>query len=186
MRRHVIISGAGFRGFLGDFRGFRGLRARALALLLPLAACGSSGSGDAATPFVGAWTFDTGSADATCTGIGNMAIPLAGLTGTITKVDNTHIRLEANTSCVITFSVSGSVATADPGQSCTLPVPNLGAQPIGISSWTLTLAGSTLTATIQGTALAGLCTAMGGGSLTKHPPSDGGADATTSGDASGG
>jgi len=163
---------------LGLFRPLTLVLAFALA---PLAAgCGgsSSGGGDVATPFVGTWTFDTGQADAVCTGIGNQTIPLAGLSGMITKVDNTHIRLTANNACIINFSVSGSTATAAANQSCSLPVPGLGVQPIAITNWTMVLSGGTLTATIMGTALGTsppLCTASGGGTLTQHAPTDGGA-----------
>jgi hypothetical protein len=155
--------------------------------LAPLAAgCGgsSSSSGDVAASFVGTWTFDTGQANANCGALGNQTIPLAGLSGAITRTDNTHIQLNANSACIINFSVSGSTATAASGQSCSLPVPGLGVQPIAITMWTMTLSGSMLTATISGTAVGTsppLCTAMGGGTLTMHPPSDGGADASSSG-----
>jgi hypothetical protein len=158
----------------------------ALALAPLAAACGgSSSSTDSTTAFLGTWTFDTGQATATCTGnIPSATIPLAGLSGMITKVDNMHIKFEANSACIIPFSVSGSTATAQSGQSCTLPVPMLGPTPIAITSWTLTLSGSTMSAAIVGTALGTsppLCNATGSGTLTMHPPSDGGTDASTGG-----
>jgi hypothetical protein len=159
---------------------------RFLALVLLAGGCGSS-STDQTSKFVGTWTFDTGSADATCMGLGNFSIPLAGLSGTITRVDDSHIQLAASTpcgpgSCTIKYSVSGMTATAESGQMCSLPVQALGGscQAIAISSWTMTLSGSTLSASIMGTAL--VCTATGTGTLTMHPPSDGGAvDSSTGG-----
>ena|SRR5215471_10245312 len=153
---------------------------KTLAIVLLVAACGSSSSDDA-SKFVGTWTFDSGTITATCSnGLPGGSFPIAGLSGMITKVDNTHIRLTANSSCIINFTVSGATATAPSGQSCTLPTPTLGPQEIAISSWTMTLtgtgAGATMSASISGTALAGLCTASGSGSLSQHSGTDGGAD----------
>jgi len=149
----------------------------ALCLTCTPLACGGSSSSDVATPFVGDWTFDTGMVNATCTGgLPNGMFPLAGLTGTITRVNNTQIMLTANASCVINFNVSGTTATAASGQTCTLNTPTLGPQQIDITSWTLTMSGATLATSIMGTAVGGLCNAAGTGTLSKHAATDGGTD----------
>lgn len=160
------------------------LVAALLPVLLPVLAAasfmsgcgGSSGGGtDVATPFVGLWTFDTGAVDATCTGgLPNTSFPIAGLAGNITKIDNSHIRFDASASCAVNFSVAGTTATAESGQSCTLAT-NLGPMQVDITSWTLTLSGSSMAASIMGTALGGTCTAAGTGTLTMHAPGDAGA-----------
>ena len=145
-----------------------------LSLGLATACGGSSGGSDVATPFVGTWTFDTGMVNATCTGgLPNGSFPLAGLSGTISRVDNSHIRFQANASCIINFSVSGTTATAASGQTCTLDTGTVGQQPIAINSWTMVLTGGTMAATISGSAFLNMCMAMGTGSLTQHA-SDGG------------
>jgi len=157
---------------------------KTLAIVLLVAACGSSSSSDDASKFVGVWTFDSGTITATCSGgLPGGSFPLTGLTGTITRTDNTHIRLTANASCVIDFTVSGSTAmvVTSPPQSCTLNTPTLGPQQIAINMWTMTLTGTTMSATISGTALAGVCTASGSGSLSQHGGTDGGASDASSG-----
>jgi len=142
-----------------------------------LAGCGSS-SGDDAAKFVGTWAFASGSnVTATCS-IGTMqpmSLDLGGLSVTITKVDNSDIIAEAGgPTCRIKFSVKGSMATAVPGQICTIPqVMFMGIVPdINVSSWTLTSANGALTTMLSGTAL--VCTATGGGTLVPASPSDGG------------
>jgi hypothetical protein len=148
------------------------------------AGCGGGGSGaDVATPFVGAWTFDTGNVDAMCgAGIGDQMLPLAGLSGTITKDDNSHITFTANPSCIIKFSVSGQTASVitSPAPSCSIPTQSFGTPLISISTWTFTLSGSTLATSFSGTVSLGIsCPTTGSGTLTMHAATDGGADGAT-------
>src|SRR4051812_24049843 len=159
-----------------------GITKSALLLAVTLAAaCGSSAADDA-MKFVGSWTFASGSVAATCSsGLPGGTFPLAGLTVMITRVDNSHIRIEANTSCIVNFSVSGATASVAAGQTCTLPTPTLGPQQIDITTWTLALASGSIDAAITGTAIGGLCTASGTGVLVPAAGDGGTSDAADGG-----
>jgi hypothetical protein len=136
--------------------------------------CGSSSSSDDAAKFVGAWTFDSGSVPAMCPPpLPSATLQLTGLVETITKVDTTHIKVEAGSGCSVNFSVSGSTAMAASGQTCIFNTQAFGEVSVAISTWTLSLSGATLSQTITGSAF-GACTASGSGTATQHA-GDGGA-----------
>jgi hypothetical protein len=136
-------------------------------LVVALAALvGGCGSGNA-DAFVGDWTY-TGSIMPNCIGITIPDFPLDGSVVTITKVDDEHVRVTLDTSCVVTFAVDGDRASAPANSVCTLEVPTLGPQQITITSWTLTLAsgGMMMTSQFQGSAFA-VCMPSGTGTLTR-------------------
>jgi hypothetical protein len=152
------------------------------------AGCGSSSGGDATGPFVGTWTFGPSSMlSGTCAGT-PATVPLAGQTATITKVDSSTVNLAVGTNCDVKFKISGSTASAAANQPCTLTFMGA-AQNVNITSWTLTTAGAMLNTMTSGTALGGICTATGSGTLTRAGGGDGGTpdgDAAAPADAAGG
>src|SRR6185503_8764079 len=145
----------------------------AVAVVLALAACGGAGP-DEATKFAGPWTFESGELTPMCM----MPFPtpppfpLKGLTVTLTKVDNSTIRLEAGTAgCKVTFKVSGDKATSTSGQSCMLEVGTFGAQTIKVDAWTLMLSGDRIESTTAGFVL--VCMVSGSGVLAPGAPDAG-------------
>jgi hypothetical protein len=145
--------------------------------------CGSSGGGNGA-PFIGTWTYGTGSTltPSNCMVLGQTIPPLdlTGNTVTITAgASASEIEFVEGTACAIKFNVSGTTATAASGQSCTLQVSGISAV-LNVSAWALTLSGDTLMAGFSGSAAIGgpSCTASGAGSLAKTAP-----DASTTTDA---
>lgn len=155
-----------------------------LVASLLLLGCGSSSGGGNGAPFVGTWTYSSGSTltPSNCTVLGKTIGPLdlSGASVTITAgASASEIDLVEGTACTIKFSVSGTTATAASGQSCTLPVGGGISAMLNVSSWTLTLSGDTLTAGFSGSAPIGgaSCTASGSGTLTRNAP-DGSAPTT--------
>jgi len=153
---------------------------RALKALLVsgvlLLGCGSSSGGGNGAPFIGTWTYATGSTltPSNCMVLGTVIPPL-DLTGdavTITAgASASQIDFVEGTACTIKFTVSGTTATATSDQSCTLPVSGIMAV-LNVSSWTLMLSGDTLNAGFSGSAPIGgtSCTASGTGTLAKNTP----------------
>ncbi|HXT97208.1 MAG TPA: hypothetical protein VN853_12970 [Polyangia bacterium] len=133
-----------------------------LALGILLAGCGSSGSsgGDATAPFVGSWTYSSGSIQPMCNLQGIPPFDLTGDTMTITKGTGSNTVATSLTGngvmCNVNFTVSGDMATAMSNQTCTVAV-NAGALGtvsvlIHISTWTLTVSGNMLSMAMTGTA----------------------------------
>jgi len=133
-----------------------------------LAACGGGGS-SSADAFVGRWTYSEGMlVPSMCTVpvIGEVPpISQVGQSMTITKESDSRLSVDAGSGCVLKFSLSGSTATADAGQTCTV----MSVVVLQISSWTLVLSGDSLTSTQSGSAAIGgpSCTAMGTGTLMR-------------------
>jgi hypothetical protein len=126
--------------------------------------CG--GGGDQTTKFVGQWTFASGTLTPVCPVAGLPNFDLKGLNVTFQKVDNSTISLTLNTTCVVKFTVSGSKATAVAGQMCGLDLgAPLGMQSIAVTTWTLSLVGDHIDATIAGKA--SICSAMGTATLVR-------------------
>jgi hypothetical protein len=129
---------------------------------------GSSGDADA---FVGNWGFTSGSIEPNCTGVTLATVDLTGATVAITKVDGSHIHgmVSGSITCDVTFAVSGSTATAAAGSTCMVSAGNLGSVAASITSWTLTVSGTTIQTSLMGT-VSSLVTCMpsGSGTLTKH------------------
>ena len=154
------------------------LRASVSLCLVLAAGCGGGGvSGDQASKFAGAWTFESGMLTPMC---GNLAVPAFKLTGlplVLTKVDDSTIKVVAGSAgCDLTFKVAGAVATATSGQMCTLDTGMpLGVQTITVTSWTLTLGGDRITTDISAGVTAGIlaCTATGSGVLAPGTPDAG-------------
>jgi len=154
-----------------------------LALGGLLAGCGSSGSGggDATAPFVGTWTYSSGSIEPNCNIQGIPPFDLTGDTMTITRVSDTEVSTSLTGSgvmCNVNFNVSGTTATAVSGQTCLVTVmitlagaPTTVPVTINISTWTLNVSGDSLTIAMTGTASAeaGLitCTPTADGSATR-------------------
>ena len=150
-----------------------GLRFAVLgSLAIAVGACSSNtGSGGGADNFVGTWTYDSSSmlVPMNCSLLGTTIpnISLAGQMLQITKIDDSHISALLGTNCNVRFSVNGTTATADSGQTCNITYMVV-TFTLNVSSWTLTLNGSTLTSTESGSAPIGgaMCTATGNGTLT--------------------
>jgi hypothetical protein len=152
-----------------------GLRVAVLGSLVALAlgACSSNSNpgGGGANNFVGTWTYGTGSTlmPMNCSILGT-AVPNISLDGqmlVITKIDDSHISAALGSMCNIHFTVNGTTATADSGQTCNITYMII-TFALNVSSWTLTANGSTLTSTESGSAPIGgaNCTATGNGTLT--------------------
>jgi hypothetical protein len=138
-----------------------------------LLGCGSSGGGGNAAPFVGMWTYSSGTLTPMMCSILGTTIPprdLSGDTVTISMgTDSSHLQFVEGTACTINFSVSGTTATAAAGQSCTITVMGVAAV-LNVSAWTLTLTGDTISTTFSGSAQIGgaNCTASGSGTLQRN------------------
>ena len=160
-----------------------------LALGALLAGCGSSGGtsgGDPTAPFVGTWTYSSGSIVPMMCSAG-LSVPSFDLSGdpmTVTKDGNmVAAAIKGNgLMCNVNFTVSGSIATATAGQTCTVMV-NAGTLGtitglVTISTFTLTVSGDMLSMAMTGTATAEggalTCPTTASGSATR-PPADGGA-----------
>lgn len=160
-----------------------------LALGVLLAGCGSSGTsgGDPTAPFVGTWTYSSGSIQPNCNISGIPAFDLTGDTMTVTKGTGNTVSTTLKGSdvmCNINFTVSGDVATAVAGQTCAV-MANAGALGtiavvIDISTWTLTVSGNMLSMAMTGTASAE------GGTLTCNPTASGSATKAASDGGAGG
>ena len=172
------------------FQSTRALLGLALAFV---GACGGVavvGHGaDAARNFVGTWTFESGMLTPACPMIMPPPFSLVGLSVRIAEVDDKTITVQAGSArCSVTFAVDGNVARALPDQHCELDTGALlGVQNIAVTSWTLTRAGERITSTTSGAVV--ICAATGSGVLVPQwsiEAPDGGADASSDGDASGG
>jgi hypothetical protein len=151
--------------------------------LMAIPSCGGGG-GDQTVKYVGTWTFSSGELTPTCTLLaGVKPFSLAGLTVMFAKVDDGTISLGIGAACTVKFKVSGTNATVEPMQTCTLDVgAPLGTVMVGIQSWTLTLSGDQIDNMIAGS-VAGICTASGTAVLERgasdagvHRPDGGGHD----------
>lgn len=138
-----------------------------------LLGCGSSSGGGNAAPFVGMWTYSSGTLTPMSCSILGMTIPAQDLTGNTVTIsmgaDSSHLQFSAGTACTINFSVSGMVATAASGQPCTFTVQGVAAQ-INVTSWTMTITGDTISTSFSGSAPIGgaSCTASGSGTLQRN------------------
>ena len=149
-----------------------------LAVIASLAACSGSGGGPdgggggpQTDAFVGTWTYTAGTITPSMCMVVGQAIPPIALTGqslTITKTDANHISIDGGTGCVVAFTVTGYTATAASGQTCVVTVSGI-AVALNVTSWTLTVSGSSLGSMQSGSAPLGgaSCTASGIGTLTK-------------------
>lgn len=150
-------------------------RVNRIALIagLLLLGCGSGSGGGNAAPFVGMWTYGNGTLTPMNCSILGTTIPQVDLTGDTVTItmgsDSSHLQFSAGTACTINFSVSGTVATAAAGQTCTIPVMGINAV-INVSAWTLTLTGGTISTAFSGSAPIGgtSCTASGSGTLDRN------------------
>jgi hypothetical protein len=132
-----------------------------------------TGTSNPAAAFAGSWTFGSGSIQPVCSGITITPFDLTGDTMTITRVDDTHVAtmlMGNGVMCDVSFTVSGTTATAVSGQTCAVTVNagTLGNIPvtINITSWTMNVSGNSLTIAMNGTATAA-------GVLTCAPTADG-------------
>jgi hypothetical protein len=152
-----------------------GLRLVVLGFLgIALGACSSNNpvtsNGGGADNFVGTWTYGAGSMLMPMSMLLGQTVPpisLAGQMLQITKIDDSHISAVLGTNCSVRFTVSGTTATADAGQTCAITY-QVFTVTLNVTSWTLTSSGSTLTSTESGSAptLSANCTATGNGTLT--------------------
>jgi hypothetical protein len=138
----------------------------------------SSSSNAAPDKFVGNWTFSSGSLNAMCNGLPPFMNDLTGQTLTLTKGMSSDLVSTLTSTlgtCTLKLSVSGTVASAEPGQSCTFNVPVGGlsvAVTVNINSWTVTTTdGMSMTTAATATGSGGLadgCPITLNGTATKH------------------
>jgi hypothetical protein len=147
--------------------------AAAALLMLGCSSNSVSTNNNPTAAFTGSWTFGSGSIQPVCSGITISPFNLTGDTMTITKVDDTHVATMltgTGVMCDVNFTVSGTTATAESGQSClvTVNAGTLGTVPvtINIQTWTLNVSGNSLTIAMTGTATAA-------GLLSCAPTADG-------------
>jgi hypothetical protein len=129
---------------------------------------GGSTAADATSAFVGSWTFDGGQIAPTCKGVSVGAIALTGNKVSITKIDSGHIDLSFSNSelaCSVAFAVSGSTATAEAGQTCSITVMGTSST-FDVGTWTLTESGNSISMTISGTASVSVITCKPAGTAT--------------------
>jgi hypothetical protein len=153
----------------------------ALASLSLAVGCSSSGPKASTDKFVGTWAFTSGTVGGTCLGQ-NISNNLAPQTFTLAKGTTSDLLFTFGT-CMVTLTVNGSQASADPaGQMCMFTFP-FGGAPVMvnvlINTWTNdTTDGVTLTSAAAGTGSGGLadgCPFMLNGSATKTATPDGSA-----------
>ena len=125
-----------------------------LAAGLIAAGCGSSSSSANAESYVGTWTFQSGTIVPNCSGITLGNVDLTGDAVTITKIDTSHIQMMVSgggVMCDVHFTVDGSSAKADAGQTCALAESGYTAT-LQVSTWILALSGSEIQMSMSGTA----------------------------------
>lgn len=138
---------------------------------LSLAGCSSSGGGSSITAddYAGSWTFQSGNIMPNCSGITLGTVDLTGDAVTITKIDSSHIQLMISgggVMCDVRFTVNGSTATTESGQTCALSESGYSAV-LNVTTWTLMLSASDIQMSMSGTASAA------GGLVTCAPTSTG-------------
>jgi hypothetical protein len=149
-------------------------RGAALALALAGAGCGSSGTSSNPDPFVGTWTYQSGSIVPNCSGITLGDIDLTGDAVTITKADATHIVMvvaATGAMCNVRFTVKGTTATVDTGQTCAINDSGYSAT-LNVSTWTLSMANDTITTAMSGTATVAIitCAPTSTGTMVRSSP----------------
>jgi hypothetical protein len=114
---------------------FRSARVVGLGLGLALSsgACGDDGNGNKKDPakFIGTWIADTGTLSPSC---GGTALPAQSLIGEqlVFAAGTDSDLLVTRGSCQVKYDISGDVATARPGQTCSATFNNpLNNTPIG-------------------------------------------------------
>jgi hypothetical protein len=138
----------------------------------------SSSSNSAPDKFVGTWTFGSGSLNAMCNGLPPFMSDLTGQTLTLTKGTSSDLVSTLTSSlgtCTLKLSVSGTVASAEAGQSCSFMVTVGGiAVPVtvNINTWTVTTNdGASMTTAATATGSGGVadgCPVTLNGAGTKH------------------
>ena len=143
----------------------------AVAALALGAGCSSSGPKAGTDKFVGAWTFDSGALVASCAILPTpFTSTLNGQTLTLvtgTKSDLVSTLETTMGTCTLMLTVSGTVASANAGQSCTFMVTLAGNTvpvTVDITTWTVTL-----NATDE-TKMTTAATAVGNGGLANGCP----------------
>jgi hypothetical protein len=137
--------------------------------ILWAAAAAVAGCAGAAAPFIGTWT-RSGTYTVTCPDGGVSTSALTGDLVIVEGVNDDALVATQPDGCQTDYTVSGLVATATPGDTCTLP--NTGyIQTNNTHTLTLTSAGaSTLTEASTGTLNQNgpICTETGSGTFTKQ------------------
>jgi hypothetical protein len=136
---------------------------RLIGLVAGLALGAGCSEKSGAENFVGAWTY-AGSINPNCMDVA--PIDLTGSVATITATDSSHIVMNLEGFCMVRFDVDGFVATASPGQNCSLTIPGLGPVPVAISMWTMMVSGDVITSDVTGAAFG--CFPGGVGTLTRR------------------
>jgi hypothetical protein len=133
-------------------------------LAIGAAGCSSGSKGGGAENFAGTWTY-TGAINPNC--LAAAPIDLTGQSTNITEIDSAHVSFALGSICTVRFFVDGTIATAEPGQSCMFEIPSVGLQTITITHWTLVLSGDNITSDFMGMVFG--CTPTGTGTLTRVP-----------------
>ena len=128
----------------------------------------SSSSNSAPDKFVGTWTFSSGSLNATCNGLPPFMSDLTGQTLTLMKGTSSDLVSTLTSSlgtCTLKLGVSGTVASAEAGQSCNFTVMVGGLSvpvTVNINTWTVT--------TNDGVSMTTAATATGSGGVADGCP----------------
>lgn len=141
-----------------------GLVLLAVLALGPTVGCDDGEDAPMTDAFAGSWTYG-GALTPNCGAVPADPVDLTGSTVVITKTGDSTIQIVLGGTCTVNFAVSGSTATALSGQTCTFEVPSLGPQSVLITSWTLTLGGSSIASSFSGSVV--ICTITGDGTLTR-------------------
>jgi hypothetical protein len=152
---------------------FRLPLALGLALAAMAGSCSSSSGAKNTDNFVGTWTYQSGTLNGACPGLPAMMNTLTGQTFTLEKGTTSDLLFTLGT-CQVKLTVSGTTASADPGQSCMYTLPTFGAVNVMITSWTNeTTNGQSMTTNASGTAqVVGNCTVTLNGTATKTATPD--------------
>lgn len=146
-----------------------------LAVLGAMASgCGSVSGGGDTSKFEGTWRYDSGTVVGTCLTT-SASDDLTGDTVTLAKGTSSDLVLTVSPTCQIKFGVSGTKATASPGQICSIEVATVGSVSVAVDSWTLeTTDGVMMTGALAGESqvpfmgVTVTCTVTGTGMLTKQ------------------
>jgi hypothetical protein len=128
------------------------MKLRTGLVLMALAVVGCGGSEDATSNFVGTWQPSTGAFVVTCAGVAPISQPVTDQT--VFAAGTTAPLAMSQSNCTTLFDVSGSVATARSGQSCTTSDGT-----VHFTNWSFSTAdGKTGSETFAGTVTVGTTT----------------------------
>jgi hypothetical protein len=110
---------------------FRTARVLGFGLALSVGACGDDGNKKDPAKFIGTWIADTGTLSPSCSGTALPAQSLIGEQLVFTAGTDSDLLVTRGT-CQVKYDITGDVATARPGQTCSATFNNpLNNMPLG-------------------------------------------------------